>query len=1010
MAEEGPASLLLLQREIFLEVAGRLRAAQTILLRTVCRTCADWAGDATLNAALIEREDWTADFKALSPRLLRLASIAPACARHGSVESQYLRQRWRLRRLVQTLPETLQTWRMGDAGASGLASLIYAASLATQVQGTLAREDPAHANPFVAQATESAHQEADGQAAAGVDVESDFVEHDCVEGRLHLVGDLVEILANGTLPWRCGSLLLFDRFDCIAMAPYHDVNLVVETGETDSTLDSDDEDPSSVQRFPAALADWSLSQFSKAQATLAGKPISLTSEDDELLLNPMPRPTDGEEGGILLIGRGTNSFASKVQNAAMGGYTGVVVCDNQDGPLFRMAGGPSADSESLPPAVLLEKQTGEALRALRRAGPVKIRRLEMSTKCRAFICIGGSSPRASRDKDEIWIVADPRTDNLGQVLLVQDCKTATVLAHTLSDFLADIVRLDSKNAERLKRLAPRFLKSSQSGNGNDTKPASDRGSHRPGRSVGAMSRLQAGSDNFAMAAFALLMNTSPGPDANPFASLRSLDTTTPGHGFGELYAASWDSQRSSYCLHLSRRVKRSWIHISGGDQGPQKAQVLMPIDDMGLDALLEAADVTVGLDAESVYISANDMDLLKDECILLEEQCDKPQAASSTLRLMTPRRGFRGASAMFERIKRIAPGNIQQRWESMSDTPTGIVSCVVSFRGGQLIVKWSDSSGDKGSFQKPLRNTYDTFVEIAAIAHRDHVVRSGDTVLILQPEAVHDDSSTCVNESPAEQAVASGWEEDRGLDEPDGGWCLRQRSGPLDEGSSQQDEGYVFEVDEEFVLLKARPNLHGGPPETFALDEEHERSHLMPRPWSMYVALEQGLRGFPDREQRADAPDEPEAPPAAPLEEPSESAGSAGSEGAGSMASARRATDSSDMEEHPATSSNTASGAELFPATSAAPSYRLEATGSKQLVLEISFPGARSAADLELDISGMSARVTDAAGRLPVQEALEVSFPFQVLPSSAKARFNRSRGLLIVQLQGADAGTSDSET
>jgi hypothetical protein len=116
--------------------------------------------------------------------------------------------------------------------------------------------------------------------------------------------------------------------------------------------------------------------------------------DDVLLACNSERPASGA-ASVVLIERGINTFADKMRNAAAADAVGVLVCDSQEQPLFRMVSANAADAgaEILPHALLISKESGAFIHTLLKGclssgGSVKIRSLEACTVPRAFICIG----------------------------------------------------------------------------------------------------------------------------------------------------------------------------------------------------------------------------------------------------------------------------------------------------------------------------------------------------------------------------------------------------------------------------------------------------------------------------------------------------------------------------------------------------------------------------------------------------------------------------------------------
>merc|ERR1712087_197182 len=92
-----------------------------------------------------------------------------------------------------------------------------------------------------------------------------------------------------------------------------------------------------------------------------------------------------------------------------------------------------------------------------------------------------------------------------------------------------------------------------------------------------------------------------------------------------------------------------------------------------------------------------------------------------------------------------------------------------------------------------------------------------------------------------------------------------------------------------------------------------------------------------------------------------------------------------------------------------APSFELKRSSTDtELEFECMFPGASSAEDLTLDVSSKTLRVTPSAsfsvrigelsGYRDTSHVIEVQLPFEVDPSSVRARFKRGQGRLVVRL------------
>lgn len=78
-------------------------------------------------------------------------------------------------------------------------------------------------------------------------------------------------------------------------------------------------------------------------------------------------PANNVSGKIVLIDRGSCSFAEKVLGAQLGGAAGVIIINNQPGPPQAMGGSDAPGNVILIPAVMISQEDGEILKAQIRA-------------------------------------------------------------------------------------------------------------------------------------------------------------------------------------------------------------------------------------------------------------------------------------------------------------------------------------------------------------------------------------------------------------------------------------------------------------------------------------------------------------------------------------------------------------------------------------------------------------------------------------------------------------------
>ncbi|CAE8642659.1 unnamed protein product [Polarella glacialis] len=594
----------------------------------------------------------------------------------------------------------------------------------------------------------------DGQAVE-LDEESDA---SAGVGRMHLVGDLADLLGNGPQAWRCGPLVLFDRFDLLTTDPYHEVDLLIQelepeqvehveqvgTGpmvgqKVDGIAETDSMPERPLLRVPAAFAEWSRSSLAELQTLLEGRELVLPQEDNTLALQPL-HPDDAD-GRVAMLLRGNNSFAEKAANAAAGGAVAALICNHEDGPLFRMGAGQSgseAANEQRLPSLLLPNGVGQELRAILAAGRrAIIRRLEPFGMPRTFVCVG--EMKTLEGNSEVWVVADPSSRDIGAVLLVppqlaglptQDgvgperITQATVLAPSVLSLLTDLLALGRKNVSWLARRAPQAL---------------------------ALLRGEA--------------DSLPSRQWREAAALRS--------GVRDSMSGAWHPDRGVFAISLStRRVLRGWLHIAPGEEDledvdrslPHRSRrveplrALRPLTELGLEALLDALGNRFH-PGDMVYAPARgSVDVLSEPCLLLEEPEDAEEVSCQPK--AEKRRLFQSSDQVFERVSSFAPSYVRRRWRlpasniesegwssqasasSASSVPSGsnrcrdvACSCHVAVRDGQLCVRWSDSLGCAGSFQKPMRSKFSTelLVAIPACRRGDVMLNPGDLVLVGPP-------------------------------------------------------------------------------------------------------------------------------------------------------------------------------------------------------------------------------------------------------------------------------------
>merc|ERR1711971_733927 len=267
----------------------------------------------------------------------------------GSEAWQYCRRRLRVKMLMQTLPTSLQTWHTDGPSTPLFAAAAQAAE--NLIGGMTAESDFADA---------ATHVGPDGLPR--VDLEEATAERDAnarpVQDRLHIPGDLMDLLDTRPRPWRCGPLVFFDRFDHIAANPPYDIDLTVQvcsgpsSADSDAnSADSDDEETPETYTYPAALSQWDCTRLDAMQRSVVGKHILVPPNNDRMALEPISCDADGNDG-IMLIERGSNTFADKATNAAAAGAAGCLISDNQEQPLFRMVGASEAEMKNLLPSML----------------------------------------------------------------------------------------------------------------------------------------------------------------------------------------------------------------------------------------------------------------------------------------------------------------------------------------------------------------------------------------------------------------------------------------------------------------------------------------------------------------------------------------------------------------------------------------------------------------------------------------------------------------------------------
>eukprot|EP00928_Gymnodinium_smaydae_P036350 TRINITY_DN25429_c0_g1_i1.p1 TRINITY_DN25429_c0_g1~~TRINITY_DN25429_c0_g1_i1.p1 ORF type:complete len:1119 (-),score=215.17 TRINITY_DN25429_c0_g1_i1:3-3359(-) len=877
--------------EVFVEVASCLDVESLPTLRAACFACATLAGDSTFCSALLVRCGWRSDFNAHRQHSRRLgrsctdvhndfASASRSAAERlqmlrGGAEAEYCWRRLQARALARELPQKLRTWKVRRAQqGTSLAREAEAAFSNAAMLAAVPRQAGDDAPAALEPATPNAQPAplappgptaaTEGRAAAGPgvavfttaagDAAMDFFfdpgpegmeEEEATEesraeeagfsGVLHLVGDLVELLQTNPSAWCCGPVALFDRLDIITADPYHELDLIVEASvrvglvegedEDERSADSDDEE-CTVHRFPAAMSSWSVNRLAEARSSLLGAMLSLPAGGDDLALNPVEKCGDEASGScpqVMLVRRGQNTFVDKAKNAAHGGAAAILICDNTEGPLFRMSCGPDASESILPIAMLVPQTAEKVLRDSLARGRCIIRGLEQRSSPQAYICIGGvvlgSFDSSASKEGEIWVVSDVRSKYLGYVLLTPPDGPATVLAHSLYDFLLNLYHLDKENAARLQKSDPTVLSRLQ-------------GEHRTDPAAEHLSR-----------SILSVLGSLHGAEHVALAFLERAATANLAASCG--FRGSWNASQGVYSARaVARRVgiSRERLEVTGlADAGEvERYRILHPKVPMSLEGVLSCAGFPADV---SCYISAQEVDVLREPCLLVEMQLDSPSYSAVPSRPLAPqsapssrrrrRRGYGGAEAIFDRVALIAPAYVRQRWLA---GPSGMESCLLSVKGGQLCVKWTDTAGLCGSFQKPFRNLFEVYVAAPATqaARSELVVRAagsnnasgsggsgagvgageaataegatGTTILVL------DHSEGLLDAEASEEAAlndcsSSTWEGEGGLDEPDGAWCLRPQrartssSRSFAESRSKSADEAVEDIKEEFEDL-----------------------------------------------------------------------------------------------------------------------------------------------------------------------------------------------------------------
>lgn len=899
-----------------MEVTCWLRAIDVEPVRAVCTACADWAGDGLLGSKHIQYEGWESDFEVLK---VQLASEDRGQF-GGSLPSRYCRRRLRMQRLLKEAAcggARVAGWRVGGPGPS-LAPLLRTAALAAELSSQARRQ----------QANEQARP-----------VEEPEEGQPISNGRLHLVGDLIDLLIGGPQPWRCGPLLLFDRFDLITADPYHEVDLVIEaTSETEGGSAS-----STVRRIPAAVAEWSEQHLREVQQLFTGARLVLPPDNDLMALHPLPSSAEKvpeSQQEVVLVARGRNTFAEKARNAVAGGAVGAVVINNEDGALFRMGAGhlrsPAARAagvaEQLPPLLLLPRAAGEELQQCISTGAVTVVALEAFAAPRAFVCIGSFPFQGGQA--EVWVVADPRCSLLGSVLLVPpatrgalgDITTATVLAPSLYALLRDLLKLGRTNARRLARRSPQTLR--------------------------------------------LLLGEAPdspvGIGPSRPAAMAGQGPAVPLTTFLNASAVSgiWDSAACAYSIKLStQRVLRGWLQVDPEDalqpESHLSIRALRVLSEMSLEAALEAVGVPLEQDALVLAPSIGSVDVLREPCLLLEAAEDpEAQAGSCTL--------LREPAELLAKITSYAPAYVQRRWHRPDDGAPGAACCAVILRDGQLVVRWSDASGRAGTFQKPLKGSRtELLVEVPMSKIERRLLCPGDLVLVCQHP---------------ERLVAPG------------GVHAQFKWGQEDSATAGRPD--VWEEAEVLCVLRAQRSPGSEASTVSVSTSEHERLRLLPGHWCLLLASTHGSGAFR-------APFEPA--PRSTARSPVRTSPQGGGETPAIGPSEAAPTDPDDEEPPPLLPRTAAAGSGTSAASSSQGVQLREAANRLILEVSLPGVSQMSDVQVSISQSSVAIEIVAGSGAeagigMPPANRVQVQLPHPVRSELCTARFHRRLAKLTVLL------------
>merc|ERR1719468_683259 len=108
-------------------------------------------------------------------------------------------------------------------------------------------------------------------------------------------------------------------------------------------------------------------------------------------------------------------------------------------------------------------------------------------------------------------------------------------------------------------------------------------------------------------------------------------------------------------------------------------------------------DSAIDIASSSLFLQVSCVDVFQG-CPLLLERAVGERASSQEPSI----RCYVGRGQLLEYIKDRAPAYVQARWPGCGNDRS-IVACEVGFSNGQLMARWRDSVGYRGSFQKPVR-------------------------------------------------------------------------------------------------------------------------------------------------------------------------------------------------------------------------------------------------------------------------------------------------------------------